>query len=115
VDFRQQYNRDFSLEPAQTVSKSADQRGYPFHFKIDQADQELGQPIEVRLYDVPTTLNTIVESVKLFLPSEKIESNSEQEYLEARELQNFVKVLKQLVHRNVLTKKHVTISDNTVV
>lgn len=112
VDFQHQYNKAKGLEPAQTFSTIKTNRGYPFHFKIDSAEQDRTQKLEVRLFDVPTTLNTIVEAVKIFLPSEKVGQNSEHEYLEDRELKNFAKVLKYLVKKNSLTRSKVIITDN---
>jgi hypothetical protein len=113
-DFKHRFNRVRALEPAQTSISVATQRGYPFHFKIDPAEQDLATELEVKLFDIPTTLNTIVESVKVFLPSEKVGPNSEHGYLEGKELKNFAKVLRHLVAKNSLTKKHVIISDGVV-
>ena len=114
VDFRHQYNKAKGLEQAQTLTTGQTHRGYPFHFKIDPAEQEKSGEVEVKLFDVPTTLNTIVEAVKIFLPTEKIGQNSEHEYLEHRELKNFARVLKYLVRKNTLTKTSVIVSDNVV-
>ncbi len=114
VDFRHQYNKAKGLGQAQTLATTPTHRGYPFHFKIDPADQDKTQELEVKLFDVPTTLNTIVEAVRVFLPTEKVGQNSEHEYLEDRELKNFTRVLKYLVKKNILTRSLVVISDNVV-
>jgi hypothetical protein len=113
-DFRNQFNKQRGLRKAQTFVVNQTHRDYPFHFKIDPPDQNLSEEVAVNIFDVPTTLNTIVESIKLFIPSGKIGHNSEQDYLEKRELENFTKVLKHLVTRNSLTKKYVTISGNVM-
>lgn len=114
VDFRHKYNKTKGLNQAQTLSTAPTQRGYPFHFKIDPAEQNTTQEVEIKLFDVPTTLNTIVEAVKLFLPTEKVGQNSDYEYLEDGELKNFAKVLRYLVKKNSLTRPVVVISDNVV-
>lgn len=114
VDFRHQYNKAKGLEQAQTLSTANTSRGYPFHFKIDPSEQDRTQEVEIKLFDIPTTLNTIVEAVKIFLPTEKVGQNSEHEYLEDRELKNFAKVLRYLVKKNTLTRSVVIISDNVV-
>src|SRR5690606_15055997 len=72
VDFRHQYNKAKGLKQAQTLTTAQTHRGYPFHFKIDPADQDTTMEVEVKLFDVPTTLNTIVEAVKVFLPTDKV-------------------------------------------
>jgi len=115
VDFRHHYNKVKGLEQAQTVTTAQTNRGYPFHFKIDPADQDTAMDLEIKLFDVPTTLNTIVEAVKVFLPTEKIGQNSEHEYLEGRELKNFAKVLRYLIKKNALTKNAVIVSDGVVI
>lgn len=115
VDFRHQYNKAKDLEQAQTLTTAQTNRGYPFHFKIDPAEQDATQEVEIKLFDIPTTLNTIVEAVKVFLPTEKVGQNSEHEYLEDRELKNFAKVLRYLIKKNSLTKNVVIVSDNVVV
>jgi hypothetical protein len=114
-DFRNQFNKQRGLGKAQTVVTNQVHRDYPFHFKIDPPDQSLSEEVEVKIFDVPTTLNTIVESIKLFMPSDKIGQNPDQDYLEKRELENFTKVLKHLVEKNSLTKKYVTIIGNVVI
>ncbi|KAA5534563.1 hypothetical protein F0919_08045 [Taibaiella lutea] len=114
VDFRHQYNKAKGLEQAQTLAAANTHRGYPFHFKIDPSEQDRTKEVEVKLFDIPTTLNTIVEAVKIFVPTEKIGQNSEHEYLENRELKNFAKVLKYLVKKNSLTRSLVIVSDNVV-
>jgi hypothetical protein len=115
IDFKLQFNKSKGLVQAQTNVTSPSERGYPFHFKIDPAEQDASQEVEVKLFDIPTTLNTIVESVKVFLPTEKIGPNSDHSYLERRELKNFAKVLRYLVTKNSLTKKHVFITDSVVI
>ncbi len=109
VEFAREYSERNGLEQAQTISHSPKQRGYPFQFKIDPDNQDPNEAMEVMLYDIPSTLNTIPESVKLFLPTEKVGPSSEYEFLESRELQNFGKVLQHLVSKNALTRKHVSV------
>lgn len=114
TDFRLEYNKMHSLDGANTVPSSTSGRGYPFHFKIDPIDQDTGGEIEVKMFDIPTTLNTILESIKLYLPATTVGSNRDSEYLERRELENFGKVLKFLVSKNSLTKNTVFITDSVV-
>ena len=114
IDFKHQYNKDKSLEKAQTVVTNDTHRDFPFHFKIDPSDQDLSNEIDVKLFDIPTTLNTIVESIKLFLPSDRVGENPDIEYLQSRELENFTKVLKYLVSKNTLTKSSVIVTGNVV-
>lgn len=110
--FKSMYYRKHGLNYGSTGSSST-KRGYPFVFKIDPPDQDDKQGIVIELYDVPATLNTISEAIKLFMPQEQVGRNDEMEFLEQRELANFSKVLKHLIDRNEATKNNVIVKDNT--
>lgn len=114
MDFKQLYNKTHSLEAARTVITSKTNRDYPFHFKIDPVDQVTSEDIEVKIFDIPTTLNTILESIKLFMPVERIGENKDIQYLERRELENFAKVLRYLISKNALTRTSVYVSENVM-
>lgn len=114
-DFRANYNLSYNLEPASTsVEQGSPGRGYPFHFKIDPPDQDTSQPIDAVLYDVPTTINTIVEAIKLYYPVTTVGVNVDKEHLERRELENFANVLKYLINKNAWTKNNVTVIEKMV-
>lgn len=83
--FKAKYNKMHNLEQASTTTVSGKLgRGYPFHFKIDPPEQDLGSPIDVHIYDVPTTLNTILEAIKLYFPSSYVGTDADREHLEER-------------------------------
>jgi hypothetical protein len=108
-NFTMLYNKKHDLKGASTsVAASApSKRGYPFHFKIDPPDQDMAQPIDIHILDIPGTLSTIVECLKLYLPSGLVGFNIDMAYLEKRELENFTKVLLFLINRNAATKNFV--------
>lgn len=111
------YNKNNSLSRATTCTDPAvhSERGYPFHFKVDPPEADPDVPMEIHLSDIPRTLNTIVESLKLYLPSNQIGLDFDIDYLEKRELENFAKVLQYLISRNVATKKYVNVFVNVAV
>lgn len=113
-DFKIEYNRQQKLDGARTMIADKTKRDYPFHFKMDPADQNAAQEIEVKLFDIPTTLNTITESIKLFLPTDRVGEDKDLEYLEGRELANFSRVLKYLISKSTLTRNSVFVIDNVV-
>lgn len=114
VDFKHLYNKNHSLEAASTVNTSKTNRDYPFHFRIDSVDPVNTDDVEVKIFDIPTTLNTISESIKLFMPLERLGANKDIQYLERRELENFAKVLRYLISKNALTKNSVYVSENVM-
>jgi hypothetical protein len=89
----------------------ATKRGYPFVFKLDPLEQDEEDKI-IYLYDLPSTLNTIVEALKIFMPKVQVGESDEVEHLEKRELKNFAKVLKYLISKNVSTKDYVVVMEN---
>lgn len=110
--FTMLYNKKHNLRGASTFVNSSDssnRRGYPFHFKVDPPDQDMNNPIDIHVSDVPGTLSTIVESLKLYLPTGVVGFNIDMDYLEKRELNNFVSVLQFLIDRNSSTKGYVDI------
>lgn len=109
--FRSMYNKKNDLKTA-TTGAIVSKRGFPFVFRVEPPDQDETQHIAIELSDVPTTLNTILESLKLFLPKEQVGHFEELEYLEKRELANFCKVLRYLISKNTATKNHVVVEDN---
>lgn len=113
-DFILMYNLKHGLNEAQTNSKTTTNRGYAFHFKIEPPDQQTDKEIDIHLFDVPTTLGTISESLKLYLPSLQIGINAELAELEKRELGNFVLVLRFLISKSHITKDNVVVETNVV-
>jgi hypothetical protein len=87
-------------------------RGFPFVFRLEPPEQDENGEVTIEMYDVPTTLNTILETIQLFIPKEQIGYSQEVEYLERRELANFSKVLKYLVTRNTSTRNYVLVQDD---
>ncbi|MEO6520527.1 MAG: STING domain-containing protein [Mucilaginibacter sp.] len=114
ANFTMLYNKKHELKGASTFvsASAANRRGYPFHFKVDPPDQDMSNPIDIHISDIPGTLSTIVECLKLYLPTGLIGFNIDMAYLEKRELENFNKVLKYLVDRNVATKNYVDVIEN---
>lgn len=108
-DFIGRYNRQNKLRPASTELAGSSKRGYPFHFRIDPPDQAVDSKLEVQLFDVPTTLSTIVGAINLSLNSTSIGPSDDREYLKARELQNFANVLQTLVNEDVNAKDNVEV------
>ncbi|TFZ62856.1 hypothetical protein E4631_24370 [Hymenobacter sp. UV11] len=108
--FISKYNHINGLEQADTAVLPGTQgRGYPFHFKIDPPEEGEGNPINAHIFDVPTTLGTIVEAIKLYLPTNTIGPDIDKEHLERRELRNFANVLRHYISRNAWTKGHVEV------
>jgi hypothetical protein len=112
-NFTTSYNRANNLEPASTFEDTPGKRGYPFHFRIDIPDSI--DPIDVVLHDVPTTINTIQEAIKLYYPVTKVGSNLNKEHIERRELKNFANVLRHLISRNINAKNNVIVLENVIV
>lgn len=110
-NFTNLYNKRHDLKKATTYVDidMGKGRGYPFHFKVDPPEQDLEKPLEIHVSDVPNTLSTIVEALKLYLPTKEVGSDEDMEHLERRELDNFARVLKYLISKNILTKKNVTV------
>lgn len=111
-DFTMFYNRKHELQKASTyidVEAQTHGRGYPFHFKIDPPGQGNEDEISIQISDVPGTLSTIVESLKLYLPAREVGTDFDVEHLERRELYNFSKTLRYLIGKNSITKGFVTI------
>ncbi|WP_286849569.1 MULTISPECIES: CBASS system CD-NTase-associated NAD(+) hydrolase Cap12 [Sphingobacterium] len=108
------YNKRYGLSKATTCANPAvlGTRGYPFHFKVDPPDADQESPVDIHLSDIPSTLSTIVESLKLYLPSNQIGQDFDMDYLEMRELENFAKALKYLIGRNAATKGYVNVVTN---
>jgi Predicted nucleotide-binding protein containing TIR-like domain len=86
------------------------QRGYPFHFKA-LAGTGAGNMV-YHIHDLPTTLNTIQECIKLLMPAEQVGHDLNRSFLEKRELDNFCNVLVFLVSKSTSTKNHVVIERN---
>jgi len=112
-DFANKYNQTHGLNRASTATLvGSSSRNYPFHFKIDPPEEEEGKPLNIHVSDVPTTLNTILESLKLFFPVGYVGPDEDRQHLEKRELRNFANVLRYYVNRNSWTKRHVEIIEN---
>ncbi len=109
-DFRLLYYKRNNFNNG-TTGTLATKRGYPFVFKLDPSEQEKDNKI-IQLYDLPSTLNTIVEALKVFMPKVQVGESDEVEHLEKRELNNFGKVLKYLISKNVATKNFVSVIEN---
>ncbi|MFC0773390.1 STING domain-containing protein [Terrimonas alba] len=108
-DFKILYNKKQSLKNAMTGSMSSTRRGYPFVFKVEPPGQNEQGEITIDLFDVPTTLNTLVHTIKLYMPPDQLGKNENIERLERRELANFAKALEFLISKNVSTKNHVEV------
>jgi len=110
-NFTTLYNKKNELSKAATCSdpEVKGTRGYPFHFKIDPPEPDQEKPVEIHLSDIPSTLSTIVESLRLYLPTNQVGMDFDVDYLEKRELENFAKVLRYLISRNVATKDFVKV------
>lgn len=112
INFTTLYNKKQGLSKASTCTNPAVQgtRGYPFHFKINPPEADQNSPIDILLSDIPSTLSTIVDSLKLYLPTNQVGRDFDMDYLEMRELENFAKVLQYLIGRNAATKEFVTVA-----
>jgi len=110
VNFAMLYNKKHGLNKASTTLEATSQtRGYPFHFKIDPPESNPENPIEIHISDVPGTLSTIVECLKLYLPTTDVGPDFDMNYLEQRELDNFAKVLSFLIKKNSVSNTFVEI------
>lgn len=105
------YNRGSKFEKASTCDSSSS-RGYPLYFKTDSSWADSEKPIDIYMSDIPSTLNTIVECLKLYIPSGDVGKDFDKEYLEKRELDNFAKVLAYLINRNATTRNFVFVNTN---
>jgi hypothetical protein len=109
-DFLDRYNMTNGLQEAQTTNDPGNQgRGYPFHFKIDPPEQDADGEIDVHMFDVPTTINTLVESIKLYHPKTRVGDDSDRAFLEKRELENFATVLRHYIKKSAWTKDVVVV------
>jgi hypothetical protein len=112
-DFVFLYNKKHKLNKATTALDSAG-RGYPFHFKIDPPQEDVEKEIDIHISDIPTTLSTIVECIKLYLPSGEVGADFNNEHLEKRELDNFASVLEYYISMNAISRGYVSIERNAV-
>lgn len=113
--FAAAYNQIHGLEKAGTAvlpNPAPGERDYPFHFKIDPPHEGAGAALDAQIFDIPTTLNTILEAIKLFMPTTTIGANDDREQLERRELQNFANVLRYYIQKNTWTKGKVAVLDS---
>jgi hypothetical protein len=113
-DFKIFYNRKHELKSARTVSVDRG-RGHPFVFKLEPPEQKEEDHKIIHLHDVPDTLNTIVEALKLYMPQVQVGQSDEVEHLEHRELANFAKVLKYLITKNTSTRNSVIVTENVAI
>ncbi len=104
------YNKKHELLDATTIGKSGIKRGYPLAFKIEMGEN--GECLSCHLLDIPSTLNTIVECIKIYMPHIQIGKNQDIEDLERKELSNFAKVLKYLISKNASTRNNVFVLEN---
>ena len=107
-DFKVLYNKKHELSDASTLGKSGIKRGYPLAFKID-LDEDNADTKTHSIIDIPSTLNTIVECIKLYMPHLQIGKNEDIDILEKKELWNFARVLKYLISKNASTKNNVIV------
>lgn len=112
-NFRSMYHKRHGLKSATTGTIDVT-RGYPFVFKLEPPDQKEEDDKIIHLFDIPTTLNTIGEALKLYMPRVQVGESPEVEHLESRELFNFVKVIRYLVSKNISTKNFVIVQDNVI-
>ncbi|QQT29431.1 nucleotide-binding protein [Sphingobacterium multivorum] len=108
------YNKKHKLTRASTACQNGGQAGrsYPFHFKVETDESDENAPQHIQLWDVPSTLSTIVDSLKLYLPTHQVGADLDIDYLEKRELDNFAKVLRHLISRSSATKNNVKVEVN---
>ncbi len=106
------FNDHHKLTKATTYvdkSKGDNRRGYPFHFKVEPSAIDFDSELDVQISDIPNTIGTIVDALKLYMPSKSVRADEDREFLEKRELANFAKVLKHLISKNSYTKNAVTV------
>ena len=109
-DFKVLYAKKNELSDASTMGKSGVKRGYPLAFKIEKDEDNDGTTHN--LIDIPSTLNTIVECIKIYMPHIQIGKNEDIEGLQRKELWNFARVLNYLISKNASTRKNVVVIEN---
>jgi hypothetical protein len=115
-EFANKYYRMHNMESADTVVlQGAQGRSYPFRFKIDPPQKGHDNPLDVHVVDVPTTLNTIQDAIKLYFPQGYIGPDEDKEQLEKRELRNFANVLRHFISKNPWTRNHVEVIEDVQV
>jgi hypothetical protein len=115
-DFKIKYNKVNALQKASTVIiPNMSGRDYPFNFRVDPTLPDFSSEVDLHIYDVPTTLDTILEAISLYFPSTFIGGNEEREHLEKRELRNFANVLRYYIGKNSWTRDHVFIEEGVTV
>ncbi|HEY5369235.1 MAG TPA: STING domain-containing protein [Hanamia sp.] len=113
-DFKVLYNKKYELSDASTIGKSGIKRGYPLAFKID-LEEDNSDTTTHSIIDIPSTLNTIVECIKLYMPHLQIGKNEDIDILEKKELWNFARVLKYLISKNASTKNNVIVIEGETI
>lgn len=109
-NFKIKYNKTHGLEQASTaVLPDSGGRGYPFHFRIDPPEQNFEQPLDLHVFDIPTTIDTILEAIKLYFPSSYVGTDEDREHIERRELINFANVVRHYVNKNAWTRDNVEV------
>ena len=93
--------------------------GFTAHTFMPHAGREIktavapdkNEPGKLLICDVPTTLTPLFDAIELYLQKGHIGKSDEQELIEARELHNFLAVLKAKVAENSFNKKVVRFID----
>jgi len=72
-------------------------------------NQVINDSPDLLLYDVPTTLNTLTESIMILLGETAFSKSRERAHIEQRELNNFAQVLAELISRDSCSNNSVVI------
>lgn len=112
-DFSDHFKLKHNLESASTIEQDPQKIGSSFYFKIEPREKDHNNQIEVHIYDIPNTINTILETIKIYYPSVQIGKDKDREHIEQRELKNFANVLRYFIGKNSWTRENVKILENT--
>ncbi|HAA17104.1 MAG TPA: hypothetical protein DCE41_37490 [Cytophagales bacterium] len=90
------YYRQEGLIELEIPSKK---RPFPVRIQVFEGSNE------AVIQDIPTTLSVLKDTLALHLPSDILGKTEDQEYLEQRELRNFVRSLEHLKNTNSYTRR----------
>ncbi|OJW77876.1 TIR domain-containing protein [Spirosoma sp. 48-14] len=115
IDFFNRFIITRKLVTASTLEKDPSKRSSAFYFKIDIPTLNSDGKADITIYDVPSTINTIGETLKIYYPLRTIGKDKDRDHLEKRELLNFANVLKYFIGRSVWTNDSVVVEESVII
>ena len=87
-----------------TIKPNGIGRGFPLFVNQQTEDSE-----NLSIYDVPTTFNTLTETIMALLSETSFSKSHERTHIEQREINNFTQVLSELISRDSCSNRNVVV------